>query len=184
MPHRALMVNEILREVAAQVTETHPPTAVALACCAKFLEEPTLSALWKIQNYIPTLFKTLPPDSWEIDMDETEDIIVRDLPQTRRSFTLLEDSKLKSPVFGVVAHSGPVERGMGQAFKIRVLVDGVGPPRCCGYLRRGVRTALCCDLRWPRLPPTPTPDLDVLVRMGTHATIPLTTLGICGLPWR
>ena len=83
MPHRAIVVDEILREVTAQVTETHPPTAVALACCAKFLEEPTLSALWKFQNFIPALIKTLPPDSWELHFGGVEDTIVRNLPQLR-----------------------------------------------------------------------------------------------------
>ena len=74
------MVDEILREVTAQVTKTHPPTAVALACCAKFLEEPTLSVLWKIQDGLPALIKTLSPDSWELHIGEVEDTIVRDLP--------------------------------------------------------------------------------------------------------
>ena len=65
MTHRALAVDEILREVAAHVTDVHPSTAVSLACCARSFEEPALSALWKIQDELPTLVKTLPPDSWD-----------------------------------------------------------------------------------------------------------------------
>ena len=80
MPHRALMVDEILREVTARVAYTHSPTALSLACCAKFLEEPALSALWEYQQGLPTLIKTLPPDSWELQIGETEDNIVRDSP--------------------------------------------------------------------------------------------------------
>ena len=83
MPHRALMVDEILREVATRVTNVHRSTAVSLACCAKFLEEPTLSALWKIQDELPTLIKTLPLDSWELQPATTvedREQIVRDSP--------------------------------------------------------------------------------------------------------
>ena len=74
------MADEILKEVAARVARRNPPTAIALACCARFLEEPTLSALWKIQDGLPTLIKTLPPDSWELHIGEAEDTIVRDSP--------------------------------------------------------------------------------------------------------
>ena len=80
MPHRALLVDEILRDVTARVARVNPPTAIALACCARFLEEPTLSALWKFQDALPILIKTLPPDSWELHIGEVEDRIVRDLP--------------------------------------------------------------------------------------------------------
>ena len=76
--HRALMVDEILRGVTARVTRRHPPTAVALACCSKVFEEPALSALWKIQDELPTLIKTLPSDTWELHIGEAEDNIVRD----------------------------------------------------------------------------------------------------------
>ena len=64
MSHRALEVDDIVREIAAWVVDIHPPTAVSLACCAKSFEEPTLSVLWKIQE-LPTLIKTLPSDSWK-----------------------------------------------------------------------------------------------------------------------
>ena len=82
MPHHALMVDEILREVTAQVIWRHRPTVIALACCAKSFEEPALSTLWKNQgSELPTLIKTLPPDCWELHIGEAEDNIVRDLPQ-------------------------------------------------------------------------------------------------------
>jgi len=83
MTHRALAVDEILREVIAYVIDIHPPTAVSLACCAKFFEEPTLSALWKIQDELRILIKTLPPDSWRlqpITASTALATIVRDLP--------------------------------------------------------------------------------------------------------
>ena len=61
MAHRVLAVDEILREVTARVIDVHPPTAISLACCAKSFEEPALSALWKIQDELRTLIKTLSP---------------------------------------------------------------------------------------------------------------------------
>ena len=143
MPHRALTVDEILREVASRVTEIHPPTAVALARCAKFLEEPTLSSLWKIQDALLTLFMTLPPNSWQYLIGYQ---FVRGLPYLRRCFTVLEDSPLKLPVFGVDARSGPVGRRMGQVFEIRVLDDRVEASQWGDNLRRGVPTTLRCDL--------------------------------------
>jgi len=97
MPHRALTVDDILREVTVYVTDTHPPTTVALACCAKFLEEPALSPLWKIQNELPPLIKTLPPDSWVVcEMDHPDDkpVIVRNPPQLHTLFSLVAGSKL------------------------------------------------------------------------------------------
>ena len=82
MPHRALVVDEVLREVAGYAT-THPPTAVSLACSAKFIEEMALSTLWGQQYNLITLIKTLPPDSWAIvsSPDNNHDKIVRDSPQ-------------------------------------------------------------------------------------------------------
>ena len=82
MPHRALAIDEIFREVIACVVDIHLPTVVAFACCAKSCEEPALSALWKIQDELTTLIKTLPPDTWELQPTNTgtaEKKIVRDL---------------------------------------------------------------------------------------------------------
>jgi len=76
------MVDEILREVTAQVTWEHRSTAIALACCAKFFEEPALSALWKIPDLeLPNLIKTLPHDCWDLQIGEAEDSLVRDSSQ-------------------------------------------------------------------------------------------------------
>ena len=66
MSYQALAVDEILREITVHATNIHPPTTISLACCARSFEEPALSALWRIQDEIPTLIKTLPSDSWEI----------------------------------------------------------------------------------------------------------------------
>ena len=66
MPHQALGIDEILREVAARVVDTHPPTAVSLACCAKSFEEPALRTLWETQTQLLALVKTLPPDCWDV----------------------------------------------------------------------------------------------------------------------
>ena len=85
MPHRALGIDEILREVAAWVVDTHPPTAVSLACCAKSFEEPALHALWETQTELPTLIKTLPPDCWKFlpqSPSRREGKIVCDLPRS------------------------------------------------------------------------------------------------------
>jgi len=81
MSHRALAVDEILREVTAFVTDIHHPTAVSFACCAKSFEEPALSALWKTQDELPTLIKTLPPDSWDLAPNPRKREIVRGSPQ-------------------------------------------------------------------------------------------------------
>jgi len=79
MSHRALVVDEVLREVTTWLADIHPPTAVSFACCAKFFEEASLSALWKIQDELPTLIKTLPPDSWKLQISSVERI-ERDSP--------------------------------------------------------------------------------------------------------
>ena len=113
MSHRALVVDEILREVTARVARMHPPAAVALACCSKFFEEPALSALWKIQDDLPTLIKTLPPDCWELHIGEAEDSLVRNSLQLCCYFEPL-DSQLRQDcdvlVFGIDTRSDPIER--------------------------------------------------------------------------
>ena len=85
MPHRALGIDEIFRELAAWVVDTHPPTAVSLACCVKSFEEPALRALWKTQIELPTLIKTLPPECWELRPQNSsggDGKIVCDSPQS------------------------------------------------------------------------------------------------------
>ena len=86
MRHRALEVDEILREITTWAVAIHPSTAVALACCAKSFEEPALSALWRTRKGLPTLIKTLPPDSWETGLPNSDGgngNIVRASPQLR-----------------------------------------------------------------------------------------------------
>ena len=87
MPHRALMVDEILREVATWVTDVHRLEVgfqPSLSCLLRQIpEEPTLSVRWKIQDELPTLIKTLPLDSWELQPATTvedREQIVRDSP--------------------------------------------------------------------------------------------------------
>lgn len=113
--HRALVVDEILREVTAWVARIHPPAAVALPCCAELFEEPALSVLWKIQDKLLTLIKTLPPDSWELQpmkIGESEEKIVCGSPQLREYFALFKDYQLRRDcdVCGTDAHPNPVER--------------------------------------------------------------------------
>ena len=185
------MVDEILREVTAQVTDVDPPTAVSLACCAKLFEEPALSALWRIQNELPTLIQTLPPDTWEVQPANTakgEEQIVRDSSKLRDTTLFFENSQLRHDcdtlVLGVGAHSVPIERRVGQVQKIRVLDEEIRSSRMGGNLRRCVPRALLCDLGWSGVSPTSTHDLDVCVGMGADAAVPLTIPGVCGLFWR
>jgi len=116
MPHRALAIDEILREVAAHATDIHPPTTVALACCSRSFEEPALSTLWRIQKRLPFLITTLPRNSWKfriVGTDRPEDIIVcgfliRPCPALFENSQLTRDCDV--PVLGVDVHSSPVER--------------------------------------------------------------------------
>ena len=62
---------------------------------------------------------------------------------------------------------------MGEVPKIRVLDKGLDFSLRGHHLQQRLPTTLSRDFGWPGVPPTPRLDLDVLVRMGTHATIPL-----------
>ena len=62
---------------------------------------------------------------------------------------------------------------MGEIPKIRVLDKGLDLSLRGDDFQRCVPTTLHRDFGWPGVSPTPTLDLDVLVWMGTHATIPL-----------
>ena len=106
MPHQALRIDEILREVAARVVDTHPSTAVSLACCAKSFEEPALRALWETQKELPTFIQALPPNCWEIQPQVrpgTKPEIVCGSPQLRTS-------SADSMTVCVDAHTNPIER--------------------------------------------------------------------------
>jgi len=105
MPHRALVVEEILREVVTHVTNTHHPAAISLACSARFLEEPVLSALWKKQDSLQTLIRTLPPDSWVMIPPASRGPakIVCDSPHLQLPFTLVSNVG-----YGIGTHSNSI----------------------------------------------------------------------------
>lgn len=103
MPHRVLGIDEILRDVAACVVDTHRPTAVSLACCTKSFEEPALHELWETQKEFSTLIKALPPDCWEI------------LPRRRRQEIVCSLYQLRTPptdgtIICVDSQANPFER--------------------------------------------------------------------------
>ena len=64
-PCRTLKVTELTRFIASQLVLISPKTAVNLACACRFLEEPTLSTLWKIQRSPSTLLRVLPEETWK-----------------------------------------------------------------------------------------------------------------------
>jgi hypothetical protein len=64
--HACLDVDEILRLLAHKLVASQAKaTAVALACCRKSFEDPTLDALWKTQEQLLPLLKSLPRDVWD-----------------------------------------------------------------------------------------------------------------------
>ena len=63
--HVCLNVDEIIRLITCElVTSKAGATAVALACCRKNFEDPVLDVLWKTQEKLLPLFKSLPEDVW------------------------------------------------------------------------------------------------------------------------
>jgi len=70
---------------------------------------------------------------------------------------------------------------MGKAPKIRVLDKGLDLSGRSDDSQQPVPTTVSRDFGWPGVPPTPRLDLDVIVWMGTHATIPLATPGVSGI---
>ena len=60
MPHPIVEIDELLRLVIEELVQISPPTAVSFAVSCRFLEEPTLSSLWKHQSSLRTLVKVLP----------------------------------------------------------------------------------------------------------------------------
>jgi hypothetical protein len=64
--HACLGVDEILRFLACELVASEAKaTAVALACCCKSFEDPTLDALWVTQDRLFPLLKSLPRSVWE-----------------------------------------------------------------------------------------------------------------------
>jgi hypothetical protein len=63
--HCSLRVDEILRLIACElITAGGQASAVALACCCKGFENPVLDPLWKTQDQLDPLLRTLPEDIW------------------------------------------------------------------------------------------------------------------------
>jgi hypothetical protein len=66
--HACLGVDEILRLLTHELVSSRAKaTAVALACCRKSFEDPTLDVLWKTQERLLPLLKSLPRDIWDGD---------------------------------------------------------------------------------------------------------------------
>ena len=66
--HPCLSVDEILRLIACELVASRAKrTAVALACCCKSSEDPTLDALWETQDGLLPLLKSLPGDVWRAE---------------------------------------------------------------------------------------------------------------------
>jgi len=64
---RVFKINELARIIASQLSLISPESATNLARTCHCLEEPVLSALWEIQESLPTLLKVLPEANWCID---------------------------------------------------------------------------------------------------------------------
>ena len=60
MPHQIFEIDELLRLVVDELVEISPRSAVSFALTCRFLEEPTLSSLWKEQTSLIELMKVLP----------------------------------------------------------------------------------------------------------------------------
>ena len=64
--HACFNTNEIVWLVTCElVTSGAEVTAVALACCCKSFEDPALDALWRTQDRLLPLLKSLPGDVWK-----------------------------------------------------------------------------------------------------------------------
>ena len=64
--HDILNVDEIIRLLASGlVVSGWRATAVALACCCRKFEDPTLDALWREQKRLSPLLNTFPKDIWD-----------------------------------------------------------------------------------------------------------------------
>ena len=73
---------------------------------------------------------------------------------------------------------------MGEVPKIRFLAKELDISLRGEDFQRHIPTTLSRDFRRPGVPPTPRLGLDVLVWMGTHATIPLAAPSVSALLWR
>lgn len=66
--HPCLCVDEILRLLTCELVASGAgATAVSLACCCKIFEDPVLDVLWRTQERLLPLLKSLPGDVWNED---------------------------------------------------------------------------------------------------------------------
>ena len=64
--HTCLCVDEVVRLIAHELVASEgKATSVALACCCKTLEDPTLDVLWQTQEQLLPLLKSLPGGVWD-----------------------------------------------------------------------------------------------------------------------
>ena len=63
--HLCLNVDKIIRLITCKLVESNAKaTAVTLACCRKDFEDPVLDVLWRTQERLLPLLKSLPRDVW------------------------------------------------------------------------------------------------------------------------
>ena len=87
MAHGSLGPNEIVTLIAANlVSDKATASAVALARCARSLEEPVLCEVWRTLSSLTPLVKCFPPELWEIrdgKLASTTTIYTTDLTDSR-----------------------------------------------------------------------------------------------------
>ena len=65
--HDVLLVDEIVRRIADHLFDSNDKSSsLAFSLCCRSLNHPVLDVLWNSQTDLVTLFKTLPPDLWEV----------------------------------------------------------------------------------------------------------------------
>jgi len=81
-PHRIFRISELTRAIASQLVLISPWSTANLARTCRYLEEPTLSALWETQQCLCTLLRVLPKDalSWETPKFNTNVVCSLNLP--------------------------------------------------------------------------------------------------------
>ena len=69
--HRALGIDELIRNISYSVEITIPGMAslLAFACCCKSLEGPVMDILWLRQVDLLTILRSLPAGSWVVGAD-------------------------------------------------------------------------------------------------------------------
>ena len=72
MPHPIVEIDELVRLVIDDLVKISPQSAVSFALTCRFIEEPTLSSLWKRRESLDCLLRVLPQHIWV----ENEDLII------------------------------------------------------------------------------------------------------------